>query len=355
MQADPKVKLARSVLPVLDEFAYFDTASVGPVSQIYADALGRCTREDLRTGRARAFRFEKIEQARERIRSEIAGVINAGPDELELTRGTTAAIRTLLQRFPWKPGDEVVSTQLEFPPCRDALDELVRNGQVRLRIAEVPKSDAEDLEWLERTLTQRTRLIVFSGVAYTTGQRLPIEPVVELAKTRGIRTLVDGAQLVGAAELDLGRTAIDFLALPLQKWLGGPEGLGALFVRAGSIDWLRSEQVTHGWPVLEAAAEQLEWQRENLGWDWIRRRTGELSRYARAALTDLDSARLVTPEAHAGLVAIRCDRRTFERITHRLEAARIVARLRPELDLLRISTACFTTEREIDRFVAAAA
>ena len=41
MQADSKVKLARSIFPVVDEWTYFDTASVGPVSRIYADALAR--------------------------------------------------------------------------------------------------------------------------------------------------------------------------------------------------------------------------------------------------------------------------------------------------------------------------
>ncbi|MGD8341518.1 MAG: aminotransferase class V-fold PLP-dependent enzyme [Gammaproteobacteria bacterium] len=353
MQADSKVKLARSVIPVVDDCAYLDTASLGPVSQIYADALTSCTERDLRTGRARGFRYERIEHARERIRTEIAAVLGSSPDELELTRGTTAAIRTLLERYPWEDGDEIVSTQLEFPPCRDALDDLVAKGTVSLQIAQVPEQGAEDLAWLARCLTPRTRLIVFSGVAYATGQRLPIEQIASLASAHDLHTLLDGAQLVGAGDLDVSRVPIDFVAMPVQKWLCGPEGLGALFVRAGTIDWRRSERITHGWPVLEAAAEHLGWVRDNLGWDWIRERTHALARYARETLSESEAASLVTPPAHAGLVSIRWEPGTFEQMTERLAAQNLVVRERPDLGLLRISTAFFTTEQEINRFVAA--
>ncbi|HEY5665983.1 MAG TPA: aminotransferase class V-fold PLP-dependent enzyme [Gammaproteobacteria bacterium] len=353
MQADSKVKLARSIFPVVDELAYFDTASVGPVSRIYADALARCTEEDLRTGRAREFRWERIGEARERIRCELATVLGASPGEIELTRGTTAAIRTLLARYPWETGDEIVSTQLEFPPCREALDELAARGNVGLQIAEVPEDDAESLAWLARCVTPHTRLIVFSGVAYATGQRLPVEQIAKFASARGIRTLIDGAQLVGAGELDLARTPIDYAAMPVQKWLCGPEGLGALFVRAGAIDWTRLDRVTHGWPVLEAAADHLEWLRENLGWSWVRERTTKLAGYARATLAETGRAFLATPESHAGLVSIRCEGGAFKQLAERLASQGIVVRERPDIDLLRISTAFFTTEHEINRFVAA--
>lgn len=353
MQADSKVKLARSVFPVVDDLAYFDTASVGPVSRIYADTLTRCTAEDLRTGRARGFRWDRIGQARDRVRAEVATVLAASADEVELTQGTTAAIRTLLERYPWHDGDEIVSTQLEFPPCRDALDELTALGKVGLQIAEVPGHDAEDLAWLARCLTPRTRLIVFSGVAYATGQRLPVEQIAEFARARGIRTLIDGAQLVGAGELDLARIPVDFVAMPVQKWLCGPEGLGALYVRAGTIDWDRDERVTHGWPVLEAAAVHLEWLRKNLGWSWIRERTTELAGYARATLAETGRTGLITPEEHAGLISIRCEDGTFQPLAERLASQGIVVRERPDLGVLRIATAFFTNEHEINRFVAA--
>ena len=67
MQADSKVKLARDTLPLVEECAYLDTASVGPVSTIFAETLTRLTSEDVRAGRALQDRFARIDAAREAL------------------------------------------------------------------------------------------------------------------------------------------------------------------------------------------------------------------------------------------------------------------------------------------------
>lgn len=354
MQANSKVKLARASIPVVEEFTYLDTGSVGPVSSVYAGTLARCTQEDLRAGRALMKRFDRIDAAREALRTEVAALLGAQPAEIELTQGTADAIRTLVDRYPWEPGDEIISTQLEYPACADALRTIAESGRVTLRIAEAPVASGDDLGWLERCVTPKTRLIAFSGVAFTTGQRLPIEEISAYASARGIHTLVDGAQLIGAAELRLDAIPVDFVAMPLQKWLCGPEGLGALFVREGSVRLSPGRRnAIHGLPVLEAAVSQLEWMRESLGWDWIHSRVRALSTHARSALNDCEAADLVTPDASAGLLSFRCESAAVPQILDRLESAAIVVRHRPELDLFRISTAFFNSEDEIDRCVAA--
>jgi hypothetical protein len=76
MQPDSKVKLAHDGIPLAAKRIYLDTASVGPVSRIYADTLADRTRDDLRTGRAPLARFERIDQAKSRIRSEIADLLS---------------------------------------------------------------------------------------------------------------------------------------------------------------------------------------------------------------------------------------------------------------------------------------
>ena len=353
MQADEKVKLARDSFPVLEEWAYLDTGSVGPVSTGYAAALARCTDEDLRLGRAWLRRWDRIGAAKERIRSEIAALLGTNPGQIVLTRSTTDGVRTLLRSLNWSAGDEVVTTRLEFPACANAIAELEQTSQVTVHTAAVPDTNLDALDWLERCVTPATRLIAFSGVAFTTGARLPIERIVEFASARGILTLVDGAQLVGAATPDVAATRVDFMALPLQKWLCGPEGLGGLYIREGAAGSRPDEHLVHGWPVLEAAAEHLRWMRDALGWSWIHERTLRLAAHARGVLQDLDPIRLVTPEAHAGLVAVQCPKDTSRPLYDHLKAEHMIVRYRPELDLLRISTAFFTTEQEIDRFAAA--
>lgn len=353
MQSDSKVKLARDGIPLAEGRIYLDTASVGPVSRIYADTLAERTDADLRTGRAQQARFERIDQAKSRIRSEIAALLAVEPETLELTQGTTSGIRAVIERFPWEPGDEIVSTSLEFPRCIEPLRKIAEQRKLELRIADVPVNDSGSFDWLERCVTTKTRLLVFSGVAYATGQRLPIDRIAEFSKLRGIHTLVDGAQLIGAAMLDLGRTPVDFVAMPLQKWLGGPEGLGALYVRAGTLDLLRKDSAVHGWPVLEASAAHLAWLREQLGWAWIHERTRHLAGYARTAIEALGDGRLITPENFAGIVAMRCMPGNPQQLFDRLIATGMTVRYRPEIGLFRISTAFFNREDEIDRFVSA--
>lgn len=114
----------------------------------------------------------------------------------------------------------------------------------------------------------------------------------------------------------------------------------------------RREPVVHGWPVLEAAAAHLAWMEDDLGWSWIHQRTVDLGVYARAALEDTAQIRLVTPAAHAGLLSIELAEGTSQSAFDRLTAEHMIVRHRPELDLLRISTAFFVTETEIDRFAA---
>jgi L-cysteine/cystine lyase len=340
-------------MPVVAARTYLDTASVGPVSRLYAEVLKNLTDEDSHSGRAHKERFDLIDQAKNRIRSEFASLLSATPEEFELTQGTTSGIRLLVERFSWSPGDEIVSTKLEFPRCLEPLREISRKRGLRLQLAEVPASNTGSLDWLERWMTPKTRLIVCSGVAYATGQKLPIGDIARLARDRGVCTLIDGAQLIGAAELDLSQAPIDFLAMPLQKWLGGPEGLGALYTRSGTLDRPRYDSAVHGWPVFEATAAHLAWLRDQLGWTWIHERTRELANYARKAINALDDDRLITPADFAGIVASRCVGQDPQALFDRLHRAGIIVRYRPEMALFRISTAFFNREDEIDRFVSA--
>ena len=190
-------------------------------------------------------------------------------------------------------------------------------------------------------------MIAFSGIAFTSGQRLPFERIAELARSRQILTLMDAAQCAGAVALGLADTAIDFCALPLQKWLCGPEGLGALYVRDDSHAELRRDRVAQSLGVLEATIEHLAWLRKSLGWDWIFDRTAELAAHARNIFAKQPGVRILTPERHGGLITIESAPAAAKLIARRLNRKKVDVRHWPELDRYRISTAFFNTEQEI--------
>ncbi|HEY5623646.1 MAG TPA: aminotransferase class V-fold PLP-dependent enzyme [Gammaproteobacteria bacterium] len=131
------------------------------------------------------------------------------------------------------------------------------------------------LDSIASRITDRTRLFAFSATAFESGRRLPVREIAELARDTGVPTLLDAAQSAGAVPLDLGAAGVDFCALPMQKWLCGPEGIGALYVRRESRRHLTAapaDGVIHGHGILAASALELRWLRETLGWSWIHHR-----------------------------------------------------------------------------------
>lgn len=342
-----ELERARSALPVTGAQNYLATGSWGPVSQTFAVTLRRTTLEELRQGRMSRERFESMAEATARIRSGLAGIVGAEPGQIALTQGTSAGLETVIRSYPFRPGDEVVCTHLEHPACtRPLAGEATRQG-FNVRLAQVPETEAENLRWLEKHVSPRTRLIAVTGVSYTTGQRLPIAEIGAFAREQGIHTLVDAAQWVGAMPLDLAQAQIDFCAFPLQKWLLGPEGLGGLYVHDASFPDMLRDRVSQSRGVLEATAAHLEWLRDTIGWNWIFERTERLAAAAREAFADVAGLRLVTPAAHAGLVTVRVDPARHDQIAAGLRRRRIALRSWPEHGRYRISTAFFNTEKEV--------
>jgi len=347
----PELKRARQAFPVTEQSAYLATGSWGPISKPYAVALRRAVLDELKAGRLNQARFDAIADSTERIRAVLAGLLGVSSAEIVLTRSTSASLEAVIREFPFEAGDEVVCTQLEHHACTDPLKDGARKGRFSVTLAQVPENDADDLRWLEQCVTARTRLIAFTGVSFETGQRLPIAQIGKFARERGIATLLDAAQWVGAVPLDLPATQIDYCAFPLQKWLCGPEGIGGLYVHGGAAAPLGRDRLTQPRALLEATAGHLEFLRDSIGWDFILERTAALAALARESFAALPGIRVLTPSEHAGLVTIEAERGTHAGFAAKLARRKIVVRVWPELDRYRLSTAFFNSEQEIARAV----
>jgi L-cysteine/cystine lyase len=88
-------------------------------------------------------------------------------------------------------------------------------------------------EKIEASLTPNTRLVALSHVDWTNGEVLPLREICAVAREREVLTLVDGAQSVGNIPVDVPATGADMYAFTGHKWVLGPEGIGALYVRPG--------------------------------------------------------------------------------------------------------------------------
>src|SRR2546430_5101124 len=214
---------ARAAFPVLERFAYLNAGSLGPMSRATIDAMEDRNRFDHEQGRGGKVWIESTLALRVRVREKLAAAIGASPDRLALTSSTTDGCNIVLAGFGLRAADEVVTTDAEHPGL---LLPLHVSG-ARVRVAEVTtRPSAEALGAILDQVTPRTRLLALSHVLWTTGQVMPVH---ELRRETGLPILVDGAQSVGTIPVEVGE--LDYYTVSCQKWLCGPEPLGALYVR----------------------------------------------------------------------------------------------------------------------------
>jgi L-cysteine/cystine lyase len=216
---------------VLERLAYLGTGTFGPLPQRTVDLVVRWQKRVLVEGRSSLALWEESKEIRSDLRAALASTIGADSDSLALTTSTTEGCDVVLSGLLLGPEDEVVTTDLEHPGLLGALH--VSPAQVRVaHLQDRPASEA--LAAIEAELSDRTRLVALSHVAWTTGAVLPVG---ELAG-RDFRLLVDGAQSVGAIPVDVRSLECDFYTVSGQKWLLGPDTTGALYVRPDRVDEL---------------------------------------------------------------------------------------------------------------------
>ena len=214
---------ARALFPVLERFAYLNTGTLGPLSRPTLAAVEERLHFDQERGRGGHGWFMTVLELRARVREQLAAQVGASPAQMALTSSTTDGCNIVLSGLELGLDDEVVTTDSEHPGL---LLPLHVSG-ARVRVAKVAGRPTEDaLSSILVCITPRTRLLALSHVLWTTGQVMPVH---DLKRESGLPMLVDGAQSVGAIPVDVGE--LDYYTVSCQKWLCGPEPLGALYVR----------------------------------------------------------------------------------------------------------------------------
>lgn len=170
------------------------------------------------------------EQGRERVRS----LLNAArPEEIVFTRGTTEAINLVANswgRANLKAGDEVVLTGLEHHSNIVPWQMLCEQVGAHIKVAPVIDCGEVDLDAYRALLGPRTKLVGIVHVSNALGTINPVAEMTRLAHEAGALVLVDGAQAVAHARVDVQAIGCDFYAFSGHK-IYGPTGIGALYAR----------------------------------------------------------------------------------------------------------------------------
>jgi L-cysteine/cystine lyase len=213
---------ARAQFPVLERIAYLNAGSMGPLPRAAAEAMAAQAASELEYGRGGKPYYEKMLELRAELRARVASLLGVDREHVALTSSTTDSCNIVLAGLDLAPEDEIVTTDAEHPGL---LGPLHASGAKVVVAPTSTRPAAEALEVLLAAVTGRTRLLAVSHVCWTTGQ---VVPVHELRRATGLPVLVDGAQSVGAIPVEMA--ALDWYTVSGQKWLCGPEPLGALYV-----------------------------------------------------------------------------------------------------------------------------
>ena len=340
---------ARKQFPVLETRAYLNAGSVGPLSMRTVEAMKAAEAEALERGRGAMSAFEGAMAAGLRLRDAIAALLHVPPEKVIATTSTTEGCNIVVTGLRLGPDDEVVTTDAEHPGLMGPL--LATGANVRqARVMERPAAEA--VRAIVEEVTPRTKLIALSHVLWLNGHVLPL---ADIKRETGLPLLVDGAQSVGAIQVDA--STADWYTVSGQKWLCGPETTGALYV--ADHDKLRPQMqayaatmaqdaarlmVAHLAPAtvagLLAAVEDLP--------EWGYERAATMVAHCRLALIDA-GAEVRTESGQGTLVSFRVPGEPPE-IVRGAEADGVVIRYLPD-GWLRASVGWWNDEADVARLV----
>ena len=234
---------------------YLNHAAVAPWPRRASLAVCAFAEQNLRVG---ARDYPQWLQLELRLRNRLARLLNApSTADVALVKNTSEALSFVAFGLDWRPGDQVVISDQEFPSNRVVWEALRPQG---VEVVEVSLDGPDPEGNLLAACTPRTRLLAISSVQYASGLRLDMRRLGADCNARGILLCIDAIQQLGAQPFDVQASQCAFAMADGHKWLLGPEGLGVFYCRRDLREQLKLHE--YGWHMLEDVGnyDRRDWQ-----------------------------------------------------------------------------------------------
>ena len=213
-----------------------NNGGVSPSPRLVTEAFVRYTwqQED-----ATAYTMWQIlEPQSETVRTGLAEMFGCDAEEIAITRNASESLEILLMGLDLRSGDEILTSTQDYPRMITTLRQRELREGLKLKLIPIPiaPANADDISAVyEKAVTPRTKLILVSHQINLTGQINPVKKVCEMARARGIDTIVDGAHAFAQFDFKRDDLQCDYYGSSLHKWLYAPKGTGLLYVKKDKI------------------------------------------------------------------------------------------------------------------------
>ncbi len=357
-----------------------------PEDEVYLNAgtVGSCPAPVLKAVFDAFTDSEKMEQedpedyplwgysARNEFREPLAAFVGCGREEIAMVRNATEANNYVANGLDMKAGDEILTTDQEHGSGYSPWELKAKRYGIVMKKVTLPRpvlNPAQVLNLFNDAITPRPRVIFFSHITTDTGTVLPAKELCALARSKGILSVVDGAQVIGMMPLRLHEIGCDAYTTSPHKWLVAPKGTGMLFLRAEVVDRVWSTIVTGGWdtmptverfqhfgtanyPLLYGMRAAIELANQ-IGMERIERRHRQMADYINAEMVKRGAESITSPDP-----AMRCaiatvnvppiNRMELETWMWKMHNIRIRG---SQPSKLRLCTPYYLLKNDIDRFL----
>ncbi|MBX3291161.1 MAG: aminotransferase class V-fold PLP-dependent enzyme [Acidobacteria bacterium] len=213
-----------------------NNGGVSPSPKIVTEAFVRYTwqQED-----ATAYTMWRIlEPQSETIREGLAEMFGCSAEEIAITRNASESLEILLFGMDLKRGDVVLANTQEYPRMLTTIGQReVREGLKidLIKIPIAPKNTDEIVAIYEKAIKPETKVILLSHEINLTGQIMPVKKIIDLARSKNIEVIVDGAHSFEQFAFKRDDIGCDYFGTSLHKWTYAPKGTGMLYVKKDKI------------------------------------------------------------------------------------------------------------------------
>jgi selenocysteine lyase/cysteine desulfurase len=220
-----------------------NNGGVSPSPKVVQDAVERYNK--LSNEGPSYYMWRILDQGREPLRMKLANLAGADPEEIAVNRNATEALNTVIFGLDLKAGDEVIGTKQDYPNMIQAwrqreMREGIKYTQISFNFP--IEDDAAIVDAFAKAITPKTKVLHITHVINWVGQILPVRKICDMARSKGITTIVDGAHSFGLLDFKIPELGCDYFGTSLHKFLSAPIGSGML--------WIKKDKIANIWPLV---------------------------------------------------------------------------------------------------------